>query len=70
MLAEEKQPDIRYSPYIFRHILVAIDFSPASKHAICMAASLADRDADITLLHVKKTDWRYEMLESPPELDL
>jgi nucleotide-binding universal stress UspA family protein len=37
----------------FRHVLVPVDFSPSSRHAVTLAAELAARDGlGITLLHV------------------
>lgn len=56
---------------LFRSILVATDFSEASRRALASALSLAKgSDAHISVVHVFQTDWRYEMLESPPEIDL
>jgi len=56
---------------IFRHILAAVDFSPASKRALAKALALtASTDARLSVVHVLQADWRYEMLENPPEIDL
>ncbi len=56
---------------VFRHILAAVDFSPASQKALSEALALtACNDAQLSVLHVLQADWRYEMLENPPELDL
>jgi len=56
---------------VFRHILVATDFSEASRRALCDALALAaDGDAQVSVIHVTRPDWRYAALENPPELDL
>ena len=56
---------------VFHHILVATDFSKASKRALSEALSLAEEnDAQLSLVHVLNTAWRYEMLENPPGLAL
>ncbi len=55
----------------FRHILVATDFSEASRRALCDALELAaENNAHLSVVHVLQTDWSYAALESPPELDL
>ena len=56
---------------VFRHILVATDFSEASRRALCDALALAaDSDAEVSVIHVTRPDWRYAALENPPEIDL
>lgn len=56
---------------IFRHILVATDFSEASRRALCDALALAaDSDTEVSVIHVMRPDWRYASLENPPEIDL
>jgi len=56
---------------VFRHILAAVDFSPASQRALSEAFALtACNDAQLSVVHVLQADWRYEMLENPPEIEL
>ena len=56
---------------VFRHILVATDFSEASRRALRDALALtADSDAEVSVIHVTRPDWRYAALENPPEIDL
>jgi nucleotide-binding universal stress UspA family protein len=67
--SEVKSPSA--SCNVFRHIVIATDFSPCSERALRDALMLAsENDAELSLVHVLKTDWRYEMLESPPEIGL
>ncbi|MGC1450877.1 MAG: universal stress protein [Candidatus Sulfotelmatobacter sp.] len=55
----------------FRHILVATDFSEASKRALLDASALAqDNNAQLSIVHVLQPDRQYGALENPPELDL
>jgi nucleotide-binding universal stress UspA family protein len=55
----------------FRHILVATDFSEASRRALCDALMLAaDSHARLSVVHVLNPDRKYAALEHPPELDL
>ncbi len=55
----------------FRHILVATDFSEASRRALCDALMLAaDSHAQLSVVHVLNPDRKYAALEHPPELDL
>ncbi len=55
----------------FRHILVATDFSEASRRALCDALVLAkENSAQLSLIHVLQPDRQYGALENPPELDL
>ena len=56
---------------VFRHILVATDFSEASRRALCDALVWAvENHARLSVMHVLQADWNYAALESPPELDL
>jgi len=71
MIVDELQAqDISEVSSIFHRILFAVDFSPASHRALYAGMSFAGRDAKVALLHVITADWRYEMLEHPPELSL
>jgi nucleotide-binding universal stress UspA family protein len=55
----------------FRHILVATDFSEASRRALCDALALAaENHAQLSLIHVLHRDRKYGALENPPEIDL
>jgi len=55
----------------FRHILVATDFSEASRRALREALALAaENDAQLSVMHVLHPDRTYAALENPPELDL
>jgi len=55
----------------FRHILVATDFSEASRRALCDALALAaENQAQLSVIHVLHPDRKYAALENPPELDL
>src|SRR5690348_8092350 len=54
----------------FRNILVATDFSEASRRALSDALLLAaENNAHITVVHVLQHDRNYSALENPPELD-
>jgi nucleotide-binding universal stress UspA family protein len=56
---------------VFRRILVAVDFSEASHRALIGAMAItAGEAAEISVVHVSDMDWRYEMLENPPEINL
>jgi len=55
----------------FYHIVVATDFAKCSERAFSEALVIAQENgAQISLVHVVNADWRYEMLENPPEIDL
>jgi len=70
-LAEPKIHDSSNKISLFRNILVAADFSHASTSALSAAIALAaENDAHLSVIHVLQSDWRYEMVGSPPELDL
>lgn len=61
------------APYTaaFPHILIATDFSKASRRALCDAIALAgDSQAQLSVIHVLQPDWRYSTLENPPEINL
>lgn len=56
---------------VFHRILAAIDFSPASRQALCVAYRLAcAHQSGLDVVHVCHPDWRYELLENPPEIGL
>lgn len=54
----------------FRHILVATDFLEVSRRALCEALALAEKDAQVSVVHVLHPDRTHAALENPPELDL
>ena len=55
----------------FRHILVATDFSEASRRALCDALAIAtENQAQLSVIHVLHPDRKYAALDNPPELDL
>jgi nucleotide-binding universal stress UspA family protein len=71
MALAQKQIQDQKQTSVFRHVLAAVDFSPASKRALAEALALtASNDAQLSVVHVLQTDWRYEMLENPPEIEL
>lgn len=56
---------------VFRHVLVATDFSEPSHRALCDAVALStDNGAQLSVVHVLQPDLKYATLENPPELDL
>ena len=56
---------------MFYHILVATDYSEVSRCALAAGLSLAAaNDAHLSAIHVAHSDWRYEMLESPPQIEM
>lgn len=70
-VAEFKSEVSTQSSTAFPHILVAIDFSNASRRALCQAVAMAaGNPAHFSVIHVLQPDWRYATLENPPELDL
>ena len=70
-LAKLKAESTSTQTSAFRNIVVAADFSPVSRRALQYALTLApEDDSHISVVHVRRPDWRYEMLESPPEIDL
>lgn len=72
MRVEELHPPVATAKTkVFRHILVATDFSEASRRALCDALVVAvENHARLSVIHVLQTDWKYAALENPPELDL
>jgi len=70
-IAEFKREISAHPITTFPHVLVAIDFSEASRRALCDAVTLtADSNARVSVIHVLQPDWRYHTLENPPEMDL
>ncbi|MFZ0734677.1 MAG: universal stress protein [Candidatus Sulfotelmatobacter sp.] len=66
----QTQETLKAAP-IFERVLVAVDFSDSSRRALCCALPLlASGKEHISAVHVLKADWRYEVLDSPPELGL
>lgn len=56
---------------VFHHILVATDFSNASRRALRDALALAtENGARLSIIHVLQTDHKYGTMDNPPELDL
>ncbi len=71
MIVEERKTQrVSETTSVFRRILVPVDFSYASRRALAVATALAPAEAKLSVAHVMNTDWRYEMLENPPEIDL
>jgi nucleotide-binding universal stress UspA family protein len=70
IVEERKTQSVSETTSVFRRILVPVDFSYASRRALAVATALAPADAKLSVAHVMNTDWRYEMLENPPEIDL
>ncbi len=64
-----KMQEVPHSTSIFHHILVAVDFSEASRRALRLAAPLATDDVHLSAVYVRNVDWRYEVLDTP-ELEL
>jgi len=61
-LAELKVQDTSKESAIFQNIVVAVDFSPASRRALAAALALADANhGHLTVVHVLRSDWRYEV---------
>ncbi len=70
-VAQFPTPAIPQPQEVFHHILMATDFSEASQRALSGAIALAAQNhAHLSVVHVLHTDWRYEILDSPPEIDL
>ena len=70
LVDERKTQTVVEETCVFRHVLVPVDFSYPSRRALSIATALAPNTAQITAAHVMNSDWRYEMLENPPEIDL
>lgn len=69
-VAELKAQNPSRTSAVFKHILVATDFSEASRRALCGALTLATgSDTQVSVIHVMRPDWRYASLENPPEID-
>jgi len=70
-VAEIKAEIPTQSATAFPQILVATDFSEASRRALCDALALAGEGrGQVSVVHVLQPDWRYAALENPPEIDL
>ena len=70
-VAQFSIPAISQATEVFHHILMATDFSEASERALSGAIALAAQNhAHLSVVHVLHTDWRYEILDNPPEIDL
>src|SRR5579864_5936604 len=70
-VAELKAQNPSRSRAVFKHLLVATDFSEASRRALRDALAMAtDSNTQVSVLHVMRSDWRYASLENPPEIDL
>ena len=69
-VAELNREEVVTTMPVFHRILVAVDFSEASRRALRLAAPLAADDVQMSVMHVLHADWRYEILENPPELNL
>jgi len=55
---------------VFQHIVVATDFSDASRRALCDALALADENrAQLSVVHVLPRDHRLGAFENPSKLD-
>ncbi len=70
-VAESKLEPVSQNTSVFHSILIATDFSEPSHRALTAALALvANTDACLSAVHVFHPDWRYDMLETPPEIDL
>src|SRR5579859_1946567 len=73
MSVAEVNPQLKSSTtsLTFRRILVATDFSEASRRALREALKLAtENDAQLSVIHVLHPDRTHAALENPPELDV
>jgi len=69
-VASLQTEDVAAKTQVFHSILVATDFSEASRRALSSARALAaHQDAQVSVVHVFGNDWRHEMLDNPPEMD-
>lgn len=69
--AEVEVPGVPARAGVFHHIIAATDFSEPSERALYEALALAEESgADLSVVHVMRTDWRYEVLENPCEVGL
>lgn len=70
-VAQIASPAIPTAEGVFHHLLMATDFSEASQRALAGAVTVAAQNhAHLSVVHVLQTDWRYEILDNPPEIDL
>lgn len=70
-VAELKPEPVSRTNSVFHSILIATDFSEPSRRALMAALALAaNTDACLSAVHVFHPDWRYDMLETPPEIEL
>ena len=70
-IAELPLADVATKHSVFHQILVATDFSQTSERAFAEALMIArENHAQLSLVHVMNIDWRYQVLENPPEIDL
>lgn len=70
-IAELPLADVATKHSVFHRILVATDFSKTSERAFTEALMIArENHAELSLVHVMNIDWRYQVLENPPEIDL
>lgn len=70
-VSEMKLEEVSQRVSVFRSILMATDFSEASRPVLSCGIALGARyDSRLSVLHVLRADWRYEMLANPPEIDL
>ena len=70
-IAQMTSPTVPQVAGVFHHLLMATDFSEPSQRALAGAMVLAGQNhAHLSVVHVMHTDWRYEILDNPPEIDL
>jgi nucleotide-binding universal stress UspA family protein len=69
-VAELSRPLESKTTSAFRHILVAVDFSEASRRALCDAMALAaESNARLSVIHVLHPDRKHAPLETLSEID-
>lgn len=69
-VASLQSQDVAAITQVFHSILVATDFSEASRRALSSALALAARhDAQAAVVHVCGNDWHHEMPDNPSEID-
>jgi nucleotide-binding universal stress UspA family protein len=70
-IAQMTSPAVPPVAGVFHHLLMATDFSETSQRALAGAMALAAQNhAHLSVVHILHTDWRYEILDNPPEIDL
>jgi nucleotide-binding universal stress UspA family protein len=70
-VAELSTENVAKESAVFHSVLVATDFSEVSGRALSIAARLAaHHHARLSAVHVFQNDWRYEMLDNPPDTEL